>query len=64
MPHALLPTQAGGETSALFSLIFLLIAALGAGSYAVDTFVWQRRRSGEVRRYLDTGDIVGISISD
>jgi putative oxidoreductase len=64
MPHALLPTQAGGETSALFSLIFLLIAALGAGSCAVDTYVRQHRRSGEIKRYLDTGDIVGVSISD
>jgi hypothetical protein len=30
----------------------------------VDTFVRQRRRSGEIKRYLDTGDIVGVSISD
>ena len=60
----MLPTQAGGETSALFSLVFLLIAVLGAGSCAVDTYVRQHRRSGEIKRYLDTGDIVGVSISD
>jgi putative oxidoreductase len=64
LPHALLPTASGGETAALFSLIFLLIASIGAGSYAVDTVIRQRRRASDIRRYLDTGDVVGISISD
>lgn len=64
MPHALLPTQSGGETAALFSLIFLLIVSIGAGPYAIDTAVRRRRRANEIRRYLDTGDVIGISISD
>jgi putative oxidoreductase len=63
MPHALLPTQSGGETAALFSLIFLLIVSIGPGSYAADTIVRDRRRANDIRRYLDTG-VVGISISD
>lgn len=64
MPHALLPTQSGGETAALFSLIFLLIVSIGSGPYAIDTVIRRRRRASEIRRYLDTGDVVGISISD
>lgn len=64
MPHALLPTASGGETAALFSLIFLLIASIGPGSFAVDTVIRQHRRASEIRRYLDTGDVIGISISD
>jgi putative oxidoreductase len=64
MPHALLPTQSGGEPAALYCLVFLLIVSIGAGSYAVDTVIRQYRRASEIRRYLDTGDVVGISISD
>ena len=64
MPHALLPTQSGGETAALFGLMFLLIATIGSGSYAIDTVIRQRRRVSDIRRYLDTGDVIGISISD
>lgn len=64
MPHALLPTASGGETAALFSLIFLFVATIGPGSYAIDTLIFKRRRANEIRRYLDTGDVLGISISD
>jgi putative oxidoreductase len=40
-PIALLPIPNGGETAALFSWIFLLIAVLGPGALAVDNL---RRR--------------------
>lgn len=64
MPHELLPTRSGGEPAALYCLVFLLIVSIGAGSYAVDTVICQYRRASEIRRYLDTGDVIGISISD
>jgi putative oxidoreductase len=64
LPHAWLPTASGGETAALFSLIFLLITSIGPGSYAIDTVIRERRRASEIRRYLDTGNVIGISISD
>jgi putative oxidoreductase len=64
VPRGLLPIQNGGETSMMFTWTFLLIAAIGAGPYALDTLIRQRRRSSDIRRYLDTGNIVGISISD
>jgi putative oxidoreductase len=64
MQHALLPTRTGGEPAALYTLIFILVASIGPGSYAIDTVIRQRRRASEIRRYLDTGNVVGISISD
>jgi putative oxidoreductase len=64
LPHGLLPIQNGGEPAVMFTCVFLLFAALGSGPYAVDTVIRQRRRAGDIRRYLDTGNIVGISISD
>ena len=44
-PRGLLPIQNYGELAALYSWIFLLIAALGAGSFALDALLRQRRRS-------------------
>ncbi|MEV6237459.1 DoxX family protein [Lentzea sp. NPDC051838] len=41
-PIGLLPLQNQGEAAALYSWIFLLIAAVGPGRYALDTF---RRRA-------------------
>lgn len=41
-PIALLPIPNGGEPAALFAWIFLLIAVIGPGSYAVDNL--RRRR--------------------
>jgi putative oxidoreductase len=64
LPRGLLPIQNGGEPAVMFTCTFLLFAALGAGPYAVDTVIRRRRRSSDIRRYLDTGNIVGISISD
>jgi putative oxidoreductase len=37
-PHALFPLQNGGEPAAMFCWSFLLIAALGPGSLAVDRY--------------------------
>ncbi|MEU7848844.1 DoxX family protein [Micromonospora parva] len=45
-PDHLLPLHNGGELSALFCWSFLLIAALGPGSWALDTLL-ARRRDGE-----------------
>ncbi|SFB08539.1 putative oxidoreductase [Amycolatopsis marina] len=45
-PMALLPLQNLGEQAALFSWIFLLIAVLGSGSFALDSLV---RRSRSTR---------------
>lgn len=41
---ALLPIQNDGEAAALYSWLFLLIAALGPGSAALDTLIRSRRR--------------------
>jgi putative oxidoreductase len=64
VPHGVLPIQNGGELAMMFTWTFALIAAIGAGPYAVDALIRQRRRSSDIKRYLDTGNIVGISISD
>ncbi|MEU8182329.1 DoxX family protein [Micromonospora sp. NPDC049047] len=42
-PDDLLPLRNGGELSALFCWSFLLIAALGPGSWALDTLLSRRR---------------------
>jgi putative oxidoreductase len=41
-PLGLLPLQNGGESAALYSWIFLLIAALGPGPFALDTVLRRR----------------------
>jgi putative oxidoreductase len=65
LPHALLPIENGGEPAALFSWIFLLIAALGSGPIALDVLVRQRRRSSETVSYRDNDDgVVAIPASD
>jgi putative oxidoreductase len=45
-PEALMPTQNGGVSAALFSWAFLAIAALGAGPWSLDA-IW-RSRTGAV----------------
>jgi len=45
-PQALLPTQNGGVTPALYAWSFLAIAVLGAGPWSVDAML--RRRPAEV----------------
>jgi putative oxidoreductase len=42
-PHGLLPLQNLGEPAALYCWIFLLIAILGPGSFALDTVLWRPR---------------------
>ncbi|MEU5906420.1 DoxX family protein [Micromonospora sp. NPDC047527] len=42
-PEGLLPLHNGGELSALFCWSFLLVAALGPGSWALDTLLVGRR---------------------
>ncbi|WP_216209628.1 DoxX family protein [Amycolatopsis aidingensis] len=42
-PTALFPLQNMGEPAALYSWIFLLIAVLGPGRYALDTLLRRRR---------------------
>jgi putative oxidoreductase len=42
-PVAVLPLHNTGELAALFSWIFLLIAAVGPGHYALDTLLTKRR---------------------
>ncbi|MGC4754860.1 DoxX family protein [Micromonospora trifolii] len=44
-PDALLPLRNGGERAALFCWAFLLVAALGPGSWALDALL-ARRRTG------------------
>jgi putative oxidoreductase len=44
-PDALMPTQNGGVTSALYAWTFLAIAVLGAGPWSLDS-LWRRRTSG------------------
>ncbi|MGQ0777548.1 MAG: DoxX family protein [Pseudonocardiales bacterium] len=44
-----LPIENGGETAALYSWLFLLIAALGPGAVAVDN-LWRRSRPGGAER--------------
>jgi putative oxidoreductase len=41
-PNALMPTQNGGVTSALYAWSFLVIAVLGAGPWSLDA-MWRRR---------------------
>lgn len=41
-PNALLPTQNGGVTAALYAWAFLAIAVLGAGPWSLDA-LWRRR---------------------
>ena len=41
-PHALLPTQNGGVTPALYAWSFLAIAVLGAGPWSLDA-MWRSR---------------------
>ncbi|WP_158889367.1 DoxX family protein [Amycolatopsis anabasis] len=43
-PMGLLPLQNMGEQAALFCWIFLLIAVLGPGSFAVDNLLRRKRR--------------------
>lgn len=43
-PDALVPTQNGGVTPALYAWTFLAIAVLGAGPWSLDA-MWGRRRS-------------------
>ena len=44
-PDALMPTQNGGVTPALYAWAFLAIAVLGAGPWSLDA-LWHRRTSG------------------
>jgi putative oxidoreductase len=44
-PTGLLPIQNGGELAAMYSWLFLLIAVLGPGPYALDTLL-PRLRAG------------------
>ncbi|AGZ45395.1 DoxX family protein [Actinoplanes friuliensis] len=41
-PNALMPTQNGGVTPALYAWAFLTIAVLGAGPWSLDA-IWRRR---------------------
>jgi putative oxidoreductase len=47
-PQALLPLQNGGELAALFSWIFLLIAVLGPGPFALDAMLGHVRREQQL----------------
>jgi putative oxidoreductase len=47
-PQALLPLQNGGEPAALFCWIFLLIAVLGPGPFALDTMLGRIRREQQL----------------
>ncbi|MFC9327608.1 DoxX family protein [Kitasatospora sp. NPDC057015] len=47
--HALWPLQNGGEASVLFCWTFLLIAATGPGSLALDGVLGRRGRTAAVR---------------
>ncbi|MGP4026974.1 DoxX family protein [Actinomadura sp. 3N407] len=47
-PDALLPISNGGESAAMFCWAFLLIAVLGPGAWALDSFL-ARRRTEPVR---------------
>ncbi|MFD0489274.1 DoxX family protein [Saccharopolyspora spinosporotrichia] len=46
-PRGLFPIQNAGELAAMYSWTFLLIAALGAGPFALDALIRQRRRAPE-----------------
>ncbi|WP_067633453.1 DoxX family protein [Actinomadura latina] len=43
-PHALLPLRNGGESAAMFAWAFLLIAVVGPGAWALDSYLAGRRR--------------------
>jgi putative oxidoreductase len=43
-PVGLLPLQNMGEPAAVYSWVFLLLAVVGPGTFAVDTLVKRRRR--------------------
>lgn len=43
--HGLLPIQNGGEPAVMFCWAFLLVAAVGAGPFALDTLVQRRRQA-------------------
>ncbi|MFD7906183.1 DoxX family protein [Kitasatospora sp. NPDC059747] len=49
--HGLLPIENGGELSALYCWIFLLIATLGPGPWAVDEVL----RSGRIQQTAESG---------
>ena len=42
-PRALLPWDNGGELAALYSWVFLLLATLGSGSFALDSVFAQKK---------------------
>jgi putative oxidoreductase len=49
-PQALLPLLNGGELAALFYLIFLLIAVLGPGPFALDAMLQRVRPAQRLAR--------------
>lgn len=58
---ALFPIENNGEAAAMFSLAFLVIAFIGAGSVAVDT--WLARRRGTTARAVDVRDDSRVAVS-
>ena len=50
-PHALMPTQNGGVSSALYAWTFLAIAVLGAGPWSLDALRGRRAEAGIPRRH-------------
>ncbi|GGK27628.1 integral membrane protein [Pilimelia terevasa] len=53
-PAALLPMQNRGETAALYCWIFLLIAAIGPGAYALDRYLPDLRATATRHRQART----------
>lgn len=48
----LLPIQNGGEPAVMFCWAFLLVAAFGAGPFALDTLIQRRRAVAEITNSL------------
>ena len=42
--HALIPFMNGGEAAALFSFVFLYLAAAGGGKWSLDTLLCKKRQ--------------------
>jgi putative oxidoreductase len=60
--HALLPIQNGGEPAVLFCWIFLLMAVLGSGPFALDALLRQRGRKGDEAHAVDS--YAALSVTD
>lgn len=56
--HGLLPIQNSGEPAAMFCWALLLIAVVGAGPLAVDSFVARRREAATTRNTLSVTGLV------